>query len=83
MWIVLFCIFFNCASGMENPTPISGARKYSCCPEKFGYHFVQMNAGLQGRENIHLCDLEGSKTGSDNARVTIGNPFFINILGYF
>lgn len=66
---------------MQNPAPeLSQVRKYSCCPEKFGYHFVQMNGNQDGRENIHLTDFEETKACSDDERVVIRSCLFKRLM---
>lgn len=79
MWFLLF--FASFVFPMEQPAPsVSGAKKYSCCPQKFGYHSVQMDPDIEGRENIHLSDFEESKECSDEAKVRIRNALFKRLM---
>lgn len=66
-------------SAMELPIP-SSVRKYACCPEKFGYHFMRMDDGLEGRESIHLGDFEETKACGDDECVVIRSCLFKRLI---
>lgn len=74
-----FLLIFSVINPMENPAP-QLVRKYSCCPEKFGYRFIKMNDQVEGCEDIILADFEESKECSDDMPVRIKSCLFKRLL---
>lgn len=36
-------------------------RKYSCCPDKFGYRFIKMDDNIASRRLVYFCDFEETR----------------------
>lgn len=79
--IFILMIIHSKAFAMEaHPSIPYEIKKYSCCPDDFGYQFKGMDPVVEDKELVYLCDFEQTRNSSDELFFSLNNVLFKRLM---